>query len=125
MFNTYHVNTSPDHSPALRQLVRSYDGLSSTIRDTSETEIKSKDRVDITLEEYLSMRKKIEELERSNRHMESIFKRMGEEAAFILSDSSIPVEDIKVEHAIDPEWFKHHYRILFTVNDNDLRKRGI
>ena len=87
--------------------------LGKKLEDISKAEIKSKDRVDITLEEYLTMRKRIEELEAKNSRMSKLVIQLGIPAEVI---NSIKTDSIRVVHNDDICDFVRHYRIAFDVD---------
>ena len=67
-----------------RQIAKSNEEIAWAIREqtknqekNSENEIKSKDRVNISLEEYERMKKEIEELKNENYSYENYFKRLN------------------------------------------------
>ena len=74
---------------AARKASESLNRMTEALVSTSEKEIKSKDRVDITLEEYLSMRKELEDLRSKVEFSEHLYRNMG-----------IPID---VLYQIDPD----------------------
>ena len=93
-------------------IARSNEKLGEKLESISKEEIKSKDRVDISLEEYLSMRRQIEELESKNSRMSNLINKMG-----------IPVEEldkidpntVNVYYNVNPTRFTKRYQIVFDV----------
>ena len=92
----------------------SINNLTSTLKTIHEEEIKTKDRVDISLNEY-------ERLKRENRDLAWKVSRLET----ILSSIRIPVEkyeqiepdSVKVESCSDPIHFKQRVRIEFDISD--------
>ena len=62
---------------AVKEASQSLNRMTDAIVSTSEKEIKSKDRVDITLEEYLSMRHELDHLRARVDLAEEMFAKMG------------------------------------------------
>ena len=87
--------------------------LGKKLEDISKNEIKSKDRVDITLEEYLTMRKRIETLESKISRMSKLVIQIGIPAEVI---DSIRLDTVNVVHNDDIRDFVRHYRIAFDVD---------
>lgn len=83
-----------------------------TLKSISENEIKSKDRVDIPLSEYLRMKREIESLEREVERLAKMIIRMGFPAEVI---EKIDLSSIQVTMAENPIDFRDRYRIEFDV----------
>lgn len=59
-----------------RDIISANTQLSRTLKDISELEIRSKDRVNITLAEYERMKEEISDLSYENRKLRSIFEQI-------------------------------------------------
>ena len=114
MFNKYfYINDNQSAITAAHITAKATKELGQKMESISQAEIKSKDRVDITLEEYLSMRKRIEELEAKNSRMSKLVIQLGIPAEVI---DSIKTDSIRVVHNDDICDFVRHYRIAFDVD---------
>jgi hypothetical protein len=88
-----------------------------TLKNISDAEIKSKDRVDIPLRDYLRMKEDLEHTARELAH-----------ANFLLAQIGIPAEVVKriegnsihVESCEDYRDFKRGYRITFKVDTSPM-----
>lgn len=87
-----------------------------TLRNISEAEIESKDRVDITLKEYESMKYKIESLQKQNRMLTNILERIE-----VPLDKEIIPDSIRTCWCDIPFEFKRRYRIEFDIDYYNLR----
>ena len=114
MFNKYFINDNHSAIEAAHITAKSNRELGEKLESISKEEIKSKDRVDITLEEYLAMREKIEKLEAKNSQRDRLIIRLGIPAELI---DSIDTSSINVTHCEDICNFKRKYRIEFEVED--------
>ena len=115
------INDDTNAIIAANITARSNKELGKKLEDISKNEIKSKDRVDIALEEYLTMRKRIETLESKISRMSKLVIQLGIPAEVI---DSIKTDTIRVVHNDDIRDFVRHYRIAFDVDASpDIMKR--
>jgi phenylalanyl-tRNA synthetase beta subunit len=113
MFNKYYICDDHNAVIAANIAARSNKELGETLKSISKEEIKSKDRVDITVDEYLKLLNQIQILEQQTNHMSNLLNRLGfpvEEINHIVPDS------INVLHNVDPFDFTTKYQINFTVD---------
>lgn len=89
------------------------------LRDISEVEIKSKDRVDISLEEYELLKKENQALRERYMHAEHILKQMYIDPKVVekIDPCSVSIWEMRD----DPDPFKKHIRIEFDVSVVGLR----
>lgn len=93
------------------------------LESISQAEIKSKDRVDIPLSEYLRITEENKKLNRRVSEMSRIIIQLGIPAEVI--DRIIP-QSICVECCDDYLEYKKHYRVNFAVDDSpDIRRRHL
>ena len=91
--------------------------------EDSQAEIKSKDRVDIPLSEYLEMRKKIDLQDDQLRRMYCTIKRLG--IPYEVIDSIIP-DSIEVCRNYDVRDFTTHFMIKFDSDESlDIMRRNL
>lgn len=114
MFKKYFIHI-PDSSAkdAAHIVARSNEKLGEKLETISKNEIKSKDRVDIPLSEYLQMREKIEKLERKNSQRDKLIIQLGIPAEVI---DAINPDTINVTYMDDIKDFVRHYRVAFDVD---------
>ena len=100
----------------------SLDRMTEAIKDFSESqeviskaEIKSKDRVDIPLSEYLEMREKIDRQDKRLRELYCAIKRLGIPYEVI---DTIVTDSIEVYHNYDLKDFVTHYMIKFDSDES-------
>lgn len=74
MFNKYIIS---DNNEAARKVAASNDRLAATLRENSQKEIAARNRVDITLAEYLKLKQDIAELSDENRRLIALFGKIG------------------------------------------------
>lgn len=122
MFNSYiYVNDNQSVKEAARIAAKASREHDKTLRDISENEIKSKDRVDISLAAYEELQRELSHLRSENRRIKTAFLNIGIPAEII--DMIIP-DSIKVQRCEDYRDFKMHYQVYFSVDDSpDIRKR--
>lgn len=77
----------------------------------AEKEIKARDRVDISLEEYENMKKEISELRSSNQFYETVFDRIE-----IPWDKQIVPDSIHTEWCDHPMDFRRTFKVTFDVS---------
>lgn len=107
------INDDTNAIIAANITARSNKELGEKLEEISKDEIKSKDRVDISLEEYLTMRKRIEMLESKISRMSKLVVQLGIPAEVI---DSIKTDSIRVVHNDDIRDFVRHYSIAFDVD---------
>lgn len=108
----YVINQNPGDSARLTAYA--VDGLSNELKKIHEEESRTKDRVDISLREYESLKKENRDLAWKVARLESI-----------LSSIRIPVEkydlinpdSVEVGYCKDPIHFKQRIRIQFDMDD--------
>ena len=113
MFNKYFIVDNRSAVEAAHITAQATKKFGEKLDDISKNEIKSKDRVDITLEEYLTMRKRIETLESKYSHISKLIVQLGIPAEVI---DSIRLDTVNVVHNDDIRDFVRHYRIAFDVD---------
>ena len=86
-----------------------------TLKAISEAEIKSKDRVNISLEEYTRMQEEIKTLSRDSKNMAYLLAQIGIPPEII---NRIDRNSVHVEHCADIRDFKTHYRVSFSADDS-------
>lgn len=107
------VNDDTNAIAAANITAKSNEKLGEKLESISQAEIKSKDRVDISLEEYLSMRRRIEELESQNSRMEKFLYRIGIPDD-VIDDAE--VDNIRSYYHDDIRDFVRHYHIIVDVD---------
>ena len=112
MFDTYVVDNR-SVKEAARITAMSQREHDATLRQISDAEIKSKDRVDIPLSEYLKMRADLANAEQELRYMRHLFSEMGVPVSLI---NNIDPKSIRFESMEDPRNLTRHYRITFSAN---------
>ena len=86
--------------------------LGKKLESISKEEIKSKDRVDITLEEYLKMREKIKMLEDANYRMSEFIIQLGIPEEEL---DKIDPNTVNIYYNENPTRFTKRYQIVFDV----------
>lgn len=112
MFDTYVVDNR-SVKEAARIAAMSQREHDKTLQRISDAEIKSKDRVDIPLRDYLKMKTDLENAEQELRYMRHLFSEMGVPVSLI---NSIDPKSIRFESMEDPRNLMRHYRITFSAN---------
>lgn len=112
MFNKYFIYDNHSAIEAAHITAKSNRELGEKLESISQSEIKSKDRVDITLEEYLAMREKIKKLEAKNSRMSILINRIG--IPFEELDKIDP-NTVNVYYNENPTRFTKRYQIVFDV----------
>ena len=97
-----------------RDIYRSNRELSCTLKNISDAEIESKDRVNISLKEYESMKDKISSLSYQVDRLCEILKRI--EAPL---DKNIIPDSIRTCWCDD--WNRRIFRVEFAIDEFDLR----
>lgn len=88
------------------------------LKEISDAEIKSKDRVNITLEEYETMKKQIEWLEYEVRRLQSIFEKIE----FPFNLDVIP-DSIETTYCNDHLNFRKIFNIQFAVDNFEVKRK--
>ena len=109
----YHTTINENHSREAAKI------LGDKLESISNAEIKSKDRVDITLLEYEKLKENTRMYEERCRRMGSAIIRLGIPYEVI---DLIDTDSIEVRTCEDPMNLKRHYEIKFTADDF-LRER--
>lgn len=89
--------------------------LAEKLESISNAEIKSKDRVDISLEEYENMKAEISSLSCEVYELRNILKRID-----VPLDKKIVPDSIKTCWCEDAVNHRHIFNVRFAVNDIDL-----
>jgi hypothetical protein len=120
MFNKYFIQQADtEGNKAIARSIREH---GRKLESISQAEIKSKDRVDIPLSEYIEMREKIEKQESKLRSVYCIIKRLGIPMEVI--DGIVP-DTIQVYRDEDIRDFVTHYMITFDVDAGlDILRRS-
>lgn len=84
-----------------------------TLKAISDAEIKARDRVDISRDEYEQMKHELEHLRLQNSHMNKMIIRMGIPAEVI---DAIDLDTIDLHLTYDPMRMRTWYRVHFGVN---------
>ena len=98
---------------ALREASESIDGLGKKLESISEAKIKSKDRVDIPLSEYLNMKDELKNASIALKHAHMLLTTMGIPPEVI---SVIDPDSVRVYTNEDLRDFKRHYQIKFSAD---------
>jgi hypothetical protein len=117
MFNKYllcinGINDNHSAVTAANITAKSNKELGEKLESIAKDEIKSKDRVDIPLKEYLKMRERIRVLEEQNSRMGVLINRIG--IPFEELDKIDP-NTVNVYHNENPTRFTRRYQIIFDV----------
>lgn len=89
--------------------------LARTLKDISDAEIKSKNRVDITLEEYMNMKDEIKALTYERDRLSNILRRIE-----IPFNKEIILDSIRTYYDNNYKDFRTRHRIEFEVDDLNL-----
>lgn len=89
--------------------------LARTLKDISDAEIKSKNRVDITLEEYMNMKDEIKALTYERDRLSNLLRRIE-----IPFNKEIILDSIRTYYEDNRKDFKTKYRIEFEVDNLSL-----
>lgn len=87
------------------------------LKEISDAEIKSKNRVNITLEEYEAMKKQIEWLEYEVHRLQNIMKKIE-----IPYDLDIIPDSIETTYCDDHCNFRKIFNVRFAYNDWEVKK---
>lgn len=100
---------------SLDRMTEAIKDFSAAQENISQAEIKSKDRVDIPLSEYLEMREKIDRQDKRLRELYCAIKRLGIPYEVI---DTIVTDSIEVYHNYDLKDFVTHYMIKFDSDES-------
>lgn len=98
---------------AARIIARSNEEHDKTLKSISEAEIKARDRVDISRDEYEQMKSELERLRRNTEHMNKMIMRMGIPAEVI---DAIDLSSIEVYQNHDPIRMRTGYHVRFATD---------
>lgn len=113
------IRTAEDHSvQAANILAMSNKAHDETLKSISEKEIKSKDRVDISLEEYERLKNQLTILRNENFSLKTTLTGIGIPLE-VLTD--IIPNSIEVQRCEDCIGFETSYRVTFSVRDIQRR----
>ena len=87
------------------------------LEEISKAEIKSKDRVDITLEEYETMKKNIEWLEYEVHRLQAILKKIE-----VPYELDIIPDSIETTYCDDHFNFRKIFNVRFAYNDWEVKR---
>lgn len=104
----YHTTIHEDHSREAAKI------LGNKLESISNAEIKSKNRVDISLEEYEKLKEDAHKYEEQSRRLQCTIMRLGIPYEVI---DLIDTDSIDVITCEDPINFKRRYVIKFTADD--------
>lgn len=113
MFNKYFVQIPDTEGP--KEIARATRELGNKLEKISEAEIKSKDRVDISVSEYLKLRDDVSKMDAKIRHMEYLFKQLGITPDTI--DDIVP-DTVEVYYNEDIRDFVRHCMIKFDIAED-------
>lgn len=118
MFNKYiTINDNKNVKDAARIFAKATEDHDDTLKSISDAEIKSKDRVDIPLRDYLRMKEDLERTSRELMHANFLLANLGIPAEVV---SRIEGSSIHVETYEDPRDFTRGYRITFKVDTSPM-----
>lgn len=100
---------------SLDRMTEAIKDFSASQENISIAEIKSKDRVDIPLSEYLEMREKIDRQDKKLRELYCAIKRLG--IPYEVIDSIVP-DSIEVYRNYDLKDFVTHFMIKFDSDES-------
>ena len=113
MFNKYFIQQADTAgNEAIASSIREH---GRKLESISQAEIKSKDRVDIPLSEYLEMREKIDVQDKKLRELYCAIKRLG--IPYEVIDSIVP-DSIEVYRNYDLKDFVTHFMIKFDSDES-------
>jgi hypothetical protein len=110
----YHIHDEHSRVEAARINAMSQGKFANTLKDIYEAEIKSKDRVDITLEEYERLKSDLSRYQERCRKMSAEIMQLGIPYEIV---DKLDTDSIDVTTCQDPVSFKTMFRIMFTVDD--------
>lgn len=113
----YHIQDNRSAVEAARINALSQEKFAKQLKDISEAEIESKDRVDISLEEYERLKKDLDMFSTRCRSMESTLERLG--IPYYVFDKIDP-ESISVSTCDNHMNFKKRFYIQFDAYDQHV-----
>ena len=118
MFNKFiTINDNQAIRDAASVVARATKEHNKTLKSISDAEIKSKDRVDIPLRDYLRMKEDLERTSRELVHANFLLAQMGIPAELV---KRIQGSSINVESCDDYRDFLRTYRITFKVDTSPM-----
>ena len=99
-----------------RNIARSNRELGEKLETISKAEIKSKDRVNISLAEYENMKDQISSLSAENRKMRYLLKKID-----IPLDKNIIPDSIQTRYTYDPTCLVCKFMVCFDINESEIR----
>ncbi len=111
----YVVRSDRSAEHAANIVAKSNAALGRKLESISQAEIKSKDRVDISLEEYEKLKRELSILRDENRELKHMLQNMGIPVDIV---NDIVPDSISVERCKNHVDFKTLFRITFAVYDN-------
>lgn len=113
----YHIQDNRSAVEAARINSLSQEKFAKQLKDISEAEIKSKDRVDITLEEYERLKKDLDMFSTRCKRMESMLERLG--IPYYVLDK-IAMDSISVSTCDNHMNFMKRFYIQFDAYDQHV-----
>lgn len=118
MFNKFiTINDNKKVKDAAHIIARAHKEHDDTLKSISDAEIKSKDRVDIPLRDYLHMKEDLERTSRELGHANYLLASMGIPAEVV---NRIDGDSIHVETCDNFRYYKRTYRITFDTDASPL-----
>lgn len=112
MFDKYIIQDNANAVHAAHIVERAQEKLGDKLESISRAEIESKDRVDITLQEYLDLRNKVEKYEEKISRLGKLIIRLGIPAEVI---DKIDLDSVEVFTNDDIRYFRRKYMIKFNT----------
>lgn len=109
------VRPKSDAERAVDITIEALKGFGKELQSISEAGIKAKDRVDISLSEYLRMNEELESTQRDLRHCREMLCMMGIPAEVL---PAIKSDSIRVSTCKDPRAYKCLYQVVFEVDES-------
>lgn len=113
----YHIQDNHSVVEAARINSLSQEKFAKQLKDISEAEIKSKDRVDITLEEYERLKSDLDMFRTQSMRLEAMFDRIG--IPYHVFDKIVP-ESISVSTCDNHMNFMKRFYIQFDAYDQHV-----
>lgn len=114
----YYIQDERSRVEAARINSLSQEKFTNQLKSISEAEIKSKDRVDISLEEYERLKTDLQFFREFSDTLNALFMKMGIPCDVI---NKIIPESVKVASCADYDRFLKHFRIEFSVDEFALK----
>ena len=115
MFDRYTIEYKDNSLEAAARVTAEMELDRKSREKIAEKEIKARDRVDITLEEYENMKKEIEKLRDTNRFFKAVFDRIE-----IPWDKNIVVDSVGTFENEDCMNFRRTYLIRLSVDEMEF-----